>query len=435
MVRRYIFFYSPHLLKSFRNTLLKYDINIGERKISWDYIRQFFEKDQQQKIRLAPKLTEKHICVEGFSKMRANLAAQVMSRTVAAGIYTHSVSGTLPQKAIHTAEFVEKVDSLFDCFNSSSKTHYKSVLSAVSADSCHIAFISKIKDYILSLKVCTPPHVRIHCVDGWLINLAALEALWLHLQSYQVKYLLTRRLNQDCLENLFARLRVRFGNCDHPTAYNFLKGLKSVIINDFSHFSRTSNCEADESYFLDVTSDDREPDLPPSDTDSETEESVENMPPAEVNALVYVAGWTCKKFLKTHNCQVCRELLLDVSQQLDSNNKIFCLLKANYSKSDNTFGGLSIPNSSVIEHFKEVEGLLRPSLEKAMLGKRVSQMLLSKLNNHVFKAPLHLCSTQLTKTIHLIYIRLKIFYTVKWRNREQSRPKLRKNKKINKLSK
>ena len=48
--------------------------------------------------------------------MRVNLATQVLSRTVAAGIYTHSTTGQLPQAAVHTAEFVYEVERLFLLF-------------------------------------------------------------------------------------------------------------------------------------------------------------------------------------------------------------------------------------------------------------------------------------------------------------------------------
>ena len=121
------FYDSPHLLKSLRNTIKKYKLNIGGNVISWDHVVNFFLKDHEQKIRLAPKLTKKHMCEEGFSKMRVSLAAQVMSRTVAAGIYTHSIAGLLPQEAVHTAEFVYQVDRLFDCFNSAVPFHFKDV--------------------------------------------------------------------------------------------------------------------------------------------------------------------------------------------------------------------------------------------------------------------------------------------------------------------
>ena len=299
------------------------------------------------------------MCEDGFSKMRVSLAAQVMSGTVAAGIYMHAITHLLPQEATHTAEFVQQVDKLFDCFNSVHKYHFKQVLGGISSDSCHMGFIGEITKYIKSLEICTPPHVQIHCIDGWLINLASLQALWQDLQCYEVKYLLTRRLNQDCLENLFGKLRLRGGSCDHPTAFAFSKALKSVVNNDLfqSPLLSNRNCEIDESLFPDVTLQ-CETDFPaPEFDDFDTEDSfTDNLPLAEVNGLVYVVGWTCRKFLKSHACEICREQLVDSKGNLDS-SKLFCHFKAE-ERSEYLFGGLTLPSNPCLQHFK-VESLVR----------------------------------------------------------------------------
>ena len=64
--RVHFFFDSPHLLKSLRNTLLKYNIKSGGNVISWDYIKQFLAADHVLKIRFTPKLTKRHMCDGGF---------------------------------------------------------------------------------------------------------------------------------------------------------------------------------------------------------------------------------------------------------------------------------------------------------------------------------------------------------------------------------
>ena len=148
---------------------------------------------------------------------------------------------------------MHQVDRLYDCYNSSVAFHFKDVHCGVSAKSCHMDFIRDITIYINSMEVCAPlPRVHIHCIVGWLINLTSLHALWQDLQSYKIKYLLTCRLNQDCLEHLLAKLRIKFGNCDHPSAYNFTKGLKSVMTTDILKVPSSGNCEVDESHFLDL---------------------------------------------------------------------------------------------------------------------------------------------------------------------------------------
>ncbi|KAL3289326.1 hypothetical protein HHI36_003756 [Cryptolaemus montrouzieri] len=50
-------------------------------------------------------------------KMKVKVAAAQLSYSVAACIETWVASGNLPSEAVHTAEFVHKVDSLFDSLN------------------------------------------------------------------------------------------------------------------------------------------------------------------------------------------------------------------------------------------------------------------------------------------------------------------------------
>lgn len=72
----------PHLLKSTRNILPKYNIRFGgSKKAKWSAIEYFYAKDSRNVYKVAPKLTNQHINVE--NKMRVKLAAQVLSHSVA----------------------------------------------------------------------------------------------------------------------------------------------------------------------------------------------------------------------------------------------------------------------------------------------------------------------------------------------------------------
>ena len=54
---RVFFLYDPpHLLKSIRNNLKKYDIKFRGGVAKWQHIKMFFDKDSSQSCRLAPKL-------------------------------------------------------------------------------------------------------------------------------------------------------------------------------------------------------------------------------------------------------------------------------------------------------------------------------------------------------------------------------------------
>lgn len=52
---------------------------------------------------------------------------------------------------------------------------------------------------------------------------------YLH-EKYNLEYILTRRLNQDALENFFSQLRTRGGLNDHPTPLNALYRIRMMIL-------------------------------------------------------------------------------------------------------------------------------------------------------------------------------------------------------------
>ena len=78
----------PHLIKLVRNNLMKYNFEFGNHVAKWAHIKEFFVKDEKLPIRMAPKLTEKHLNPNGFTKMKVKLATQVLSHSVAAALNT-----------------------------------------------------------------------------------------------------------------------------------------------------------------------------------------------------------------------------------------------------------------------------------------------------------------------------------------------------------
>ena len=89
--------------------------------VSWDHINQFYQIDSSTPIRMAPKLTNRHITLPAFANLNVALAVQVLSRTVAAGISSMVRSGELPVEASATSQFVF---SLMNCIIASTVMHY-----------------------------------------------------------------------------------------------------------------------------------------------------------------------------------------------------------------------------------------------------------------------------------------------------------------------
>ncbi|KAL3272689.1 hypothetical protein HHI36_014153 [Cryptolaemus montrouzieri] len=86
---------------------------------NFDHIESAFNLDQQKRtFKMLPKLSNDYFNFkDSRMKMKVKVAAAQLSYSVAACIETWVASGNLPSEAVHTAEFVHKVDSLFDSLN------------------------------------------------------------------------------------------------------------------------------------------------------------------------------------------------------------------------------------------------------------------------------------------------------------------------------
>jgi hypothetical protein len=86
----------PHLLKCTRNLFRKYNVQFESEHLrsqlpvvaKWEHIENVYKEDKDKLIRTLYKLTDTHLAPAAHSAMKVSLAAQVMSYTVAAYIFT-----------------------------------------------------------------------------------------------------------------------------------------------------------------------------------------------------------------------------------------------------------------------------------------------------------------------------------------------------------
>ncbi|GFN85680.1 transposable element p transposase [Plakobranchus ocellatus] len=136
-----VMFDPPHLLKNIRNNLLKHSFFTTDGVVSWKVIKDFYAKDQTFPLIMAPKLTKKHIEVPVFSKLRVNLAAQVLSHSVATGIAFLCQTGIFPASYMATSNFVQRFDSLFNIFNVTGGRSKAPFKHPITKSSSHITFL------------------------------------------------------------------------------------------------------------------------------------------------------------------------------------------------------------------------------------------------------------------------------------------------------
>ena len=239
----FVMFDPPHLIKNIRNNFRKHGFLWDEEWILWSYVQDFYEFDKTNPVKMAPKLTPKHVYLPAFTAMRVKYATQIMSHTVAAAISTLSTLGHLPASASKTAKFIDKFDKLFNAFNSISLTSSQPFRHALSNTSQHLDFLQNSLTFLNS--VSKPDGKSVPCLEGWKTSVNALTQLWSELHMHGFKFLLTSRLNQDCVENMFSVIRGKGGNRDNPDPQQFRAAFRQVVVDQLLKPSDFGNCQDD----------------------------------------------------------------------------------------------------------------------------------------------------------------------------------------------
>ena len=73
----------------------------------------------------------------------------------------------------------------------------------------------------------------------------ALTQLWSELHMHGFKFLLTSRLDQDRVENMFPVIRGKGGNRDHPDPQQFRAAFRQVVVDQLLKPSDFGNCQDD----------------------------------------------------------------------------------------------------------------------------------------------------------------------------------------------
>ncbi|CAM1312591.1 PAH (predicted) [Pycnogonum litorale] len=198
--------------------------------------------DQKHQLKMLPKLTEEHLRLNAFSKMRVNLAAHVLSSTVGKIMlqYSHADSS-------ETANFILLVDKFFDCTNTRSldEAHFKrkpELAPYRSIDDDRFDFlINDFINYFTKWRMSTigtvgadKKFISIQTYHGLVMTCRSLTDVIKFLLNKGMPYVLTSRFSQDVLESHFGRHRSFGRRADNPNlsqygyADNTLRVLRDV---------------------------------------------------------------------------------------------------------------------------------------------------------------------------------------------------------------
>lgn len=329
----------PHLLKCLRNNFIGACYIKGDIIMSFDDIKKTYEIDKaNNKSRSLTKITDAHINPNSFQKMRVKLAAQLLSNSMSATIRTCIQTGQLQSNtSSNTADFIEFINNLFDCLNSRSLYSNNPYRCALTNSGTVMNFLKEASPYFLNLKklkngkLTQPP-----CFKGFTQTINGVLQFFEEEKANDIVFLMTYRLNQDVLENLFIIFRQNGGYNKNPTARTIRTSIRSNCIFSLCT-SKGTNCEATQEDENPVLID---PVLPPKknnprssiSSDSDTEyisnisfsssistdegsinnENIINDVTLEDCSVTYFAGYLGYKCMKKFDCNHCQnELFID----------------------------------------------------------------------------------------------------------------------------
>ena len=206
-----------HMLKLAPNSLgdLKVFYTDTGAKICCNYIIELCNVQKSDVLHLGNKLKTKHIKWHN-QKMKVAIAAQTLSNSVAAGLmYLKSSKLAQFHDSDETAEFILKINSIFDILNSKSKygKDYKSPVTLKCLDELKhyvhetIAYLMELKDSN-GVELIDGP--RKTFILGFALSSKSTLAVGKHLltRDYNpIEYVLTHRFFQDELEMFFSKIR------------------------------------------------------------------------------------------------------------------------------------------------------------------------------------------------------------------------------------
>nr|CAI5848512.1 unnamed protein product [Callosobruchus analis] len=371
--KNFVYIFDPcHLIKATRNNLLKHVLLSQEKKTSWTFVEGFYKKDKEQFYRSATKLTNSHIYPSSFQKMRVSLASQVISRSIVTGMNVYMTLG----KVFEGSQFQTKF------LNDALQT------------------LLEMKIFDKNGKEITK---RVKFTKCWAVTIQALLKLWEQLSKGSFKYLKTRRINTDCIENFFGSVRQQSGNNFNPTPIQFQNAFRKLFCTSCFHTDQM-NCQEDLDQLLLINF-----------NTANVAENIFNEEHQSINAITLPNYSYRNEKLTTQNAfnYVCGYLIKKALKNLDVSN-LLIHLRAFTTETD-IYGALKSPPELFVNFIYQLEKIFISKFENISIGEGISHQLVSRMKQVKF---VHPCSEFPKSFIVKFVIQLKIFYTLKYSNRD-----------------
>ena len=237
----YMFPDVPHLIKLVRNHLFDHGFMVPSDNgdlvplVKQDFWDVLFKNRGGSDLRTSFNLSQAHLTVKGSQRQRVRLAVQTLSSTVANSLLQFGPD-TNEYKAKHKA--VQLLNDWFDCMNSRRKYDKKMLSCAMSPDlheRDQFSILDQMEHFLKTFHVMNSDGSKKVAWQPWqhgmMCSIKSTRDLYKELVTDgPFEFLLTAKLNQDCLENLFSRLRALGGDNTHPSPLEIMNRMRLLLL-------------------------------------------------------------------------------------------------------------------------------------------------------------------------------------------------------------
>lgn len=439
---RFLHFISdfPHLLKCLRNRFLSQGYSTPAGKVNMEFVKEAWKEDQKStiKLKVMPKLSQVHLHPNGFEKMRVNIAFQLFGDPVIKGLSFYSEEISVYGDSKPTVDFIQKINQLIKVMTSRTpKTALRNGSLQYKALTDFIKFINEWEKFSKPVKGLG--YLSKSTALGLKVSIKSTLSLLSYLSSkINFKYLLTSRLSQDKIENLFSIVRQSKGCNDHPTPTEFLTIIECLTFYNLAHAPKSGNVGA--SVVSALVSPDQQHNSPKQILQTLLDELVEGgkftdacdilkdstsmlnlaVQHSDSRLIYYTSGYIVRKFFKITKCDDCRGLL-------SSNKDDVNIEESDYTKQFD-LGGLMYPSKQLFEFVCILENHFTESLSVNGLHRDITLEIVDELkraNIPIIGCNLH--NKDLTKKLVQFYILTRMHFHLKSNNKftEQKRKRLK----------
>ena len=250
-----------------------------------------------------------------------------------------------------------------------------------------------------------------------------------------LKYILTGRITQDCLESFFSQVRGKGGHRFNPTPSEFAYAYRALSTNLLLTPVKSANCTSDTDSLLvslgalanekkkrkrDVEAEEQleEPSAKRVKLTNPEVVSIADFIPMEVsNIIAYIGGYVLRK----RACGDCR--LTKASGNVVTDADLFCPVKA-YEREKSAFGSLSVPSDHCRKYLERVEDVFVNRIPTPLCEGGILSTFLDQVQKEVPNLLIEqeLCTRHKEDLEHVsglvkLYLRCRIHYYYKFQTR------------------